>query len=111
MAAVAALYACVDPMNAQWMPKCMIYSFTGIKCPGCGTQRALHALFTGDIAGMVRANPILPFVLPLVAIYIYAEVNRVKRPRLFLALNSGRAVWCVVAVTIGWMIVRNIFGL
>ena len=30
-------------ISAAWMPKCPLHHLTGLRCPGCGTQRALQA--------------------------------------------------------------------
>ena len=38
---VVTLYFFINPSTA-FFPKCPIYSTTGIYCPGCGSQRALH---------------------------------------------------------------------
>ena len=59
-----------DPVLSAFYPACPFHSLTGLHCPGCGTTRALHALFTGhplQAAGFnllaVAAVPVLLFVL------------------------------------------------
>jgi len=37
-------------------------------CPGCGSTRAMLALFSGDVASMIRFNPLAPFMSALVAL-------------------------------------------
>ena len=51
----------VDPSKSPWLPKCPIWLATGLYCPGCGSQRAAHALFTGHFAEVFRFNPYLLF--------------------------------------------------
>lgn len=51
VAAGAALYFIFDPAVTRWAPKCMFRVLTGYDCPGCGSQRALHALLHADMAG------------------------------------------------------------
>ncbi|MFN4950812.1 MAG: DUF2752 domain-containing protein [Flavobacteriales bacterium] len=43
---LALFYAFVNPFERNTnLPGCFIYEHTGIFCPGCGLQRALHAFF------------------------------------------------------------------
>ena len=37
-----------------------------VPCPGCGSTRAMLALATGDLHGLVRYNPLAPFMTALV---------------------------------------------
>ena len=54
------IYYFADPTQGL-LPKCPFYFITGLYCPGCGSQRAIHALLHGD-GGMAMAyNPL--FVL------------------------------------------------
>lgn len=108
-AAVAMLYAFVDPMSAPWLPKCAVYQLTGLKCPGCGTQRALHSLFTGHPLDAFRANAVLVPGLLLCAALIVAEILRGRVPGVYRALNSTTAVMTVFFVIIAWSVLRNIF--
>lgn len=52
--AVAALAASLlllfPPQRYTFYPQCPIYRYLHLKCPGCGTTRALAALLHGDIA-------------------------------------------------------------
>ncbi|MDE7397749.1 MAG: DUF2752 domain-containing protein, partial [Muribaculum sp.] len=40
---VTVIYAVFDP-TLPWFPKCLFRQLTGLECPGCGSQRAIHAL-------------------------------------------------------------------
>ena len=51
----AAILYLRDPTGNAFFPKCMVYSATGLYCPGCGTQRALHHLLHARIARLVFA--------------------------------------------------------
>src|SRR5690606_2629375 len=45
--AVVGFYGLVDPATGI-LPSCPFYTLTHWYCPGCGSQRALHALLHGD---------------------------------------------------------------
>lgn len=110
-AALLAVYAAVDPMQSQWMPKCLVYALTGWKCPGCGSQRMLHALMSGDVASAFSCNPFLLCMMPVIAVLLLAEVWRCSRPRLYARLFSPAVIAVIFTAIILWTIARNIFGL
>ena len=73
-AAVAVAYVVAlfffDPQESRLFPRCFFHWATGLKCSGCGAQRALHCLLHGDIMQALRYNCFLivfmpPFVLGL----------------------------------------------
>ena len=43
-------------------PRCPFLSLTGLFCPGCGSQRAIHALLHGDLSTTLAYNPLVIFV-------------------------------------------------
>lgn len=92
------------------MPRCIIHAITGLQCPGCGSQRALHAILGGDIAGAVSANFLLPFLLlyllVLAARWINPSSPRVGR--LYSRLTSPLALRILLALILLWFILRNI---
>ena len=63
---VVVLYFLIDPNEVDFLPKCPLYAVTGLYCPGCGSQRATHALLHFDLLGMLRQN--LFYVLGLIII-------------------------------------------
>lgn len=52
-----------DPSGAGHYPRCPFVMLTGLYCPGCGSLRALHHLTHGDLAGAVRLNVLLVFII------------------------------------------------
>lgn len=90
------------------MPKCLFHTITGMKCPGCGSQRAVHALLNGDIRAAWDYNALIVAGVIPAALYIYAEITRVRRPKLYATLNSLPAVIIVAVVIVAWGVGRNL---
>lgn len=82
---------------------------TGLKCPGCGSQRALHALLHLNIGEAFRYNAMLVVAVPFLLSYAAAFILRKRIPALSLAVQSRPVILSVLALVIGWWVVRNIF--
>lgn len=46
----AVLLYCVNPVGHTFVTKCTFKLITGYDCPGCGAQRAIHALLHGRLS-------------------------------------------------------------
>lgn len=82
-------------------PPCIFRKATGIYCPGCGSTRALRALFGGDFFAALRYNPFsvaVLFALPTLLV--------LRRPQ-FRALYYRLAV-VVCGVVLVFTILRNV---
>lgn len=84
--------------------------FTGWKCPGCGSQRAIHALLNGQVWEAVKFNAIFVLSLAIVAVYVYAEVTKCKHPAFYRLINSRTVIYSLLAMYIAWWILRNVFN-
>lgn len=69
---VAILYFYFNP-NTTFFPKCPLYSFTGIYCPGCGSQRAFYSLLHFDFKGVISQN--ILFLLSALLLFYYLIIN------------------------------------
>lgn len=103
------IYGSVNPEN-KFFPKCFFWVVTGLKCPGCGSQRAIHALLNGDIGGAWGYNAMMVLFIPVVVVMGVASLVRLRNPRLYNFVNSRWVIWAVFIIVVGWGIVRNIFG-
>jgi hypothetical protein len=66
--AIAALfYFLFDPTKVAIFPPCLFHQLTGLDCPGCGAQRALHQLLHGHLVAAIRLNAMFVVTLPLFA--------------------------------------------
>ena len=54
---ICLLLALGNPHSTSWPLKCPLYQFTGLQCPLCGMQRAIHELFHGNITEAWTLNP------------------------------------------------------
>src|ERR1043166_7297636 len=64
-AAGALVFFVFDPARVPLFPACMFHRLTGLDCPGCGAQRALHQLLHGNIVAALRLNAMFVLSLPL----------------------------------------------
>ena len=105
------VYYSFNPSNMAIFPKCPFLLLTGLKCPGCGSQRAIHCLLHFDIIGAIKYNFLLVAFLPVIIVLIYAEIMKVKKPTLYVKLHKAKYIWAIFMTTISWWIVRNIFNI
>ena len=88
--------------------KCLFRLLTGYDCPGCGSQRAFHALLHGRLAEAWGYNPYLFFAVPAGAVLIAAEAVRRSQPRLHRTLVNPLSATIILAATIAWWVFRNL---
>lgn len=104
------IYYALDPSASTVFPRCLILTLTGYKCPGCGGQRAIHALLNGDVAGAFRYNAFLLIAIPWIMLCLYAESRRTRNPQLYVRLNAPLLGWLLLALVVIWWVLRNIFN-
>lgn len=104
------IYYAVDPATSNLFPRCTFLQVTGYKCPGCGSQRAIHALLNGDFKAALGYNAMLIVAIPWIALCLFAEGQRTRRPRLYERLNAPLLIWLFLAAVVAWWLLRNIFN-
>ena len=104
------IYYAMDPGSSSMFPKCEFLLLTGYKCPGCGSQRAIHALLNGNVVEAFKHNAMLFIAIPWIALCLFAETQRVRNPRLYLRLNAPLLIWLFLAMVLLWWLLRNIFN-
>ena len=104
------IYYALDPSASTVFPHCPFLTLTGYKCPGCGSQRAIHALLHGDVVGAFRYNAMLLVAIPWIALCLFAESRRIRNPRLYVRLNAPLLAWLLLVMILLWLLLRNIFN-
>lgn len=105
--AVCFIFYFLDPLESPLFPKCPFLLLTGLECPGCGTQRALHSLLHLQFFDALRYNVLLIFSLPYIALLLYAEICRTRYPQLYIGIHRPIYIRCYLIVVILWWIGRN----
>lgn len=104
------IYYAVDPSSSALFPQCGFLTLTGYKCPGCGSQRAIHALLNGEVATAFRYNAMLFIAVPWILLCLFAETQRVRNPRLYARLHPSVLIWLFLVIVLAWWLLRNIFN-
>jgi hypothetical protein len=104
------IYYALDPANFNFFPKCPFYWLTGYKCPGCGSQRALHHLLHFDFPGAFRENPLLVMAIPYILgafLFDYTSLSA-RYPKTRKVLYGFWAILIAFIIVITYWVVRNI---
>jgi hypothetical protein len=101
----------LNPAEHSFFPRCFFHSWTGLECPGCGGQRAVHHLLHGHIATAFRCNALFVSLLPVAAWYLIRFVlQRSTERRLPSPFHHHVWPWVLAGFVIAFGIVRNLPG-
>ena len=109
--ALGFVFFAFDPSTDGLFPKCPFLLLTGLKCPGCGSQRAVHCLLHFDFAQAFSYNALLVLSLPLIALLGYAEINRKRKPDFYRRIHRPAFILTYLAIVIVWTIARNLYDI
>ncbi|MBM4402879.1 MAG: DUF2752 domain-containing protein [Candidatus Cloacimonetes bacterium] len=91
-----------NPASIQVLPDCPFRRYTGLKCPGCGSMRAMHHLLRWEIVKALSSNLLAVLMLPVVSLSLILGTvtgrdlfDRLRRPIFF------RVVLIVVMIFFG----------
>lgn len=107
------IYGRFDPQTSPF-PKCIFKSITGLSCPGCGSQRAIHQLLHLHIIEAFKFNPLLIIAIPYLCIVIPLELfknsgnNKIRKWHTFFC--GYYATLIVLICVVLHFIARNIWG-
>ena len=97
----------IDPTGGPVL--CPFRAATGLYCPGCGSTRMLHHVFTGRFDFATGDNPLALLMLPLTLWWVFVGLTAwAGGPRWAAPRFSANQVW-ILAVAVGlFWILRNI---
>ena len=105
------LYKFYNPSEYIYFPKCPLKFFTGIKCPGCGSQRAVHRLLNFEIINAARENLMLVLSVPYILTGFVFDVLK-KSDERFLKwrkiIFGQKAIYIILSTVFAFWILRNI---
>jgi hypothetical protein len=105
------IYASFNPTESGLFPKCPIRMLTGLRCPGCGSQRAIHHLLNGNIAAAWHVNQLLIVAIPYLILGYFAELLQ-RRSRRALAIRKrlygATAAWIALTIIVCFTVLRNL---
>ena len=108
--ALAAVYFMFDPNTEGMFPKCGFFILTGWKCPGCGSQRALHALLHGDVITAFRLNMWIPVAIIYIAFVVTAMLFGKQGSRFTEIITNKYLLAFFLVFTLLWFVLRNVYG-
>ena len=69
---LVSLYYFFNPTVSNFFPKCPFHTITGLYCPGCGSQRAIHDLMHLNIFEAINHNALMFFMFTFgIGLYLY----------------------------------------
>lgn len=103
------IYFSFSPIENQWFPKCPFHTLTSLYCPGCGSQRAIHASLNGHFLEAIKHNALI-IVLIVVLLYDWTIklINHYSNRTYYNLLYSSKTTLSILIIVILFWILRNI---
>ena len=103
----------LNPIQYWFMPKCPFKIITGLSCPGCGIQRAAHAIMHGKFVEGIRYNYYLIYSGPYAAAFVLEWIMPIgkAREKLSNVIENRYVVNFYIFSFVAWLIVRNMLNI
>lgn len=103
-------YYYVDPLSEHFLIRCPFKTLTGLDCPGCGSQRAVHELLHGNFKAAFSYNALFIIAIPYAFVGILFEYFsfKYKYPKIRKFLFGRTAIYIISATIILFSILRNL---
>jgi hypothetical protein len=109
--AVAAWVYLRDPAGGTGFLRCPWYAWTGWQCPGCGGQRALHALLHGRLGEALGHNAFAVVVAGPLLAQGYAAWLAAQLGGWWPTLRTGARFWVLLGLgAAAFAVARNWSG-
>lgn len=100
---LVSLYFLYNPSNFDFFPECPFYKFTGLYCPGCGSQRAIHDLAHLQILDAISHNILMVFTLIFgLGLYFFSK------ERFNNLMYHPKSPYIIFGVVILFWVLRNL---
>ncbi len=87
---------------------CLIHTFTGLKCPGCGITRVFLSLIEFDLKAAFEANALVTILLPFAALYgIYKGIVYIKTGKIRYSKVENIIFIIISIIALGFAVCRN----
>ena len=97
------------PWAYPFYPQCPVWALLHVRCPGCGSTRAVAALLHGDIAGALRWNALTILAIPSSLLWLAAIRVRTAEERAARAFRpSPTAIAAGLVLVAGFTLLRNL---
>ncbi|WP_416135560.1 DUF2752 domain-containing protein [Aquimarina sp. 2201CG5-10] len=103
------LYYFYNPNGVNFFPKCPFHSLTGLHCPGCGSQRALHQLLHFNFIKTLDYNAL--YILGIATIIYNLSIktaNKYFKKEYYNYLYHPKTPLFIGIIIIVFWILRNI---
>ncbi len=103
------IYISINPSEVDFLPKCPLYATTGIYCPGCGSQRAVHNLLNFSLIEAIRYNSLL--ILSMIILGYHFSIiiiNKVFKKHIYNYIYHPKTPIIILVIVIIFWILRNI---
>lgn len=104
------VYYRFDPASSALFPRCGFRALTHLPCPGCGSQRALHALLHLDFVSAARYNFMVLVLVPILVLIAFSSAMENKLPRLYEITHHKWVGYSLAIIIMAWWVLRIIFG-
>ena len=97
---------------STYFPKCPFKVLTGLQCPGCGTQRAIHHILNLNISRAFKENVLLVVSIPYLLLAFLLTLFKNPNKKLMdwkKILYGKKTIYIILLIIFSFWILRNIY--
>lgn len=108
--ALIIVYYKFNPEMYNLFPACPFHKYVGLDCPGCGSQRAIHALLHGKILLAINYNLLLVISLPFLLVHFGLKIYSyfAKKDKTWIFWYRPVTPKIIFGIVLTFWVLRNI---